>query len=314
MTRPLLGAACAALLLGLGACDDLPPSRSLQPQARPAAATVPTAPSTASQDLVRYYAAVQRNQLAQGLMRTGGGGPDTPFTADDLVRDFINIAFFTEYGRGSVLSVRGSPDPGQLNRWNGPVRIGTEFGPSVPAERRDKDRAVINAYAGRLARVTGHDIAPVSGGANFHVFVVSSDDKEFFLNRLRQLKLRLSDADLRHLGSLDRSTYCLVVTFANALSPNLHTRAITMIRAEQPDLMRLACVHEEIAQGLGLPNDSPYARPSIFNDDDEFALLTTHDEMLLRMLYDPRLKPGMSAERATPVARIIARELMGATL
>ena len=25
---------------------------------------------------------------------------------------------------------------------------------------------------------------------------------------------------------------------------------------------------------MGLPNDSPDARPSIFNDDEEFALLT----------------------------------------
>ncbi len=40
----------------------------------------------------------------------------------------------------------------------------------------------------------------------------------------------------------------------------------------------------EIAQGLGLPNDSPTARPTIFNDDEEFALLTRQDEMMLRML------------------------------
>jgi hypothetical protein len=44
-----------------------------------------------------------------------------------------------------------------------------------------------------------------------------------------------------------------------------------VIRAEHPDLLRLSCLHEEIAQGLGLPNDSPRARPSIFNDDEEFA-------------------------------------------
>ena len=86
------------------------------------------------------------------------------------------------------------------------------------------------------------------------------------------------------------------------------------MRAEQPDLMRLSCIHEEIAQGLGLPNDSPRARPSIFNDDDEFALLTSHDEKLLTMLYDPRLKPGMTAQEAAPVVRIIARELMGQSL
>ena len=58
-----------------------------------------------------------------------------------------------------------------------------------------------------------------------------------------------------------------------------------------------------------LANDSRNARPSIFNDDDEFSLLTNHDELLLKMLYDPRLEPGMTAREAEPITRIIAREL-----
>ena len=62
-------------------------------------------------------------------------------------------------------------------------------------------------------------------------------------------------------------------------------------------------MHEELAQGLGLANDSPAARPSIFNDDDEFALLTRHDEILLELLYDPALKPGMTPDEARPILR-----------
>ena len=96
--------------------------------------------------------------------------------------------------------------------------------------------------------------------------------------------------------------------------PAAYRGAIAVIRAEQPDLMRLSCIHEEIAQGLGLANDSPYARPSIFNDDDEFALLTSHDEMLLAMLYDPRLEIGMRIDEARPTLRILAREATGEDL
>ena len=62
---------------------------------------------------------------------------------------------------------------------------------------------------------------------------------------------------------------------------------------------------------MGLANDSPQARPSIFNDDEEFGLLTSHDELLLRMLYDPRFEAGMSAAEAAPIAREIATELLG---
>ena len=58
-----------------------------------------------------------------------------------------------------------------------------------------------------------------------------------------------------------------------------------------------------------MANDSPRARPSIFNDDEEFALLTPHDELLLEMLYDDRFQPGMTIDEAAPIARVIAAEL-----
>ena len=64
-------------------------------------------------------------------------------------------------------------------------------------------------------------------------------------------------------------------------------------------------------QGLGLSNDSPAARPSIFNDDNEFALLTRHDELLLQILYDERLPLGATPSEARPIVNIIASELLG---
>jgi hypothetical protein len=91
----------------------------------------------------------------------------------------------------------------------------------------------------------------------------------------------------------------------------IYTRAFAVVRAEHPDLLRLSCLHEEIAQGLGLPNDSPRARPSIFNDDEEFALLTGMDEDMLRILYNPALRPGMSEDEARPIIRDLATQLVG---
>ena len=90
-----------------------------------------------------------------------------------------------------------------------------------------------------------------------------------------------------------------------------YVQAVAVVRAELPDALRLSCYHEELAQGLGLANDSPRARPSIFNDDEEFAWLTKMDEKLLRILYDPRLRPGMTEAEAGPLVETIAAELMG---
>ena len=111
------------------------------------------------------------------------------------------------------------------------------------------------------------------------------------------------------MRNMRRDTYCAVAAYAAGDNPNVYTAAVAVIRSENPGLLRLSCIHEELAQGLGLANDSPAARPSIFNDDDEFALLTKHDELLLKMLYDKRLRPGMTAEQVNPITRIIAREL-----
>ncbi len=305
-----------ALLMGaISGCEEIGLKSSLVPQARPAnLQTGPkvTEPSAESRALARHYQRIQDDLLTRGLLRRDGGGPDTPFSADDLARNFETIAFFDEYSRGGVDSAEGA-----LSRWVAPVRIGVEFGASVPLDQRAQDMEAVTAYAARLGRVTGHPIAPVENlenKANFHVFIAGKDDGAFVQNRLKQLVPQISATELALFRDVPRSFYCLVVSVSDRNSARGYTRAVALIRAEHPDLMRLSCIHEELAQGLGLPNDSPQARPSIFNDDDEFALLTSHDELLLQLLYDPRLTPGMTAAQARPVTRIIARELMGQTL
>lgn len=310
---PLTG---LTLALGLAGCDLLGPTPTIAPQSRPAGmiAPDPVTRSPDSQALARYYAALQNDLLTRGLLRTDGGGPDAQFSPDDLARNFETIAFFDEYSRGSATPLRRPGESGQLSRWNAPVRISTEFGASVSLEQRKKDQASVSGYATRLARITGHPISSVRGNGNFHVFVAGEDDSEFVQTRLRQLVPNISQVELGLFANLPRSYYCLVVAVSEARATQTYTRAVALIRAEHPDLVRLSCIHEEIAQGLGLPNDSPRARPSIFNDDDEFALLTHHDELLLKMLYDPRLKPGMTADQARPVVQIIVRELLGQAL
>ncbi len=307
-----------AAALALVGCEEMGVKTSPTPQARPASlqppAVAPVEPSAASRDLARYYTRVQNDLLTRGLLRTDGGGPDTPFSADDLARNFETIAFYDEYTTGSGVSARNNGGSGRLSRWNGPVRVQTEFGASVPQERRAIDAARIDAYAKRLAAITDHPITSVARNGNFHVFVVGEDDSAFLQERLVQLIPSISPTELDLFGNLPRSFYCLVVAVSGSRTPYQYTRAIALIRAEHPDLVRQSCIHEEMAQGLGLPNDSPSARPSIFNDDDEFALLTSQDELLLKMLYDPRLKLGMTADEARPVARIIARDLMGQPL
>ena len=286
---------------------------SLKPQARPAAPAAapvvarPTSERSAS--LRSYFAQVEQAQLSQGLLRQDGGGVDTPFTADVLARNFEQIAFFNEYD-GSFSGAGGSSP---LNRWEAPIRMSVLFGDSIPPSQKRSDMASIRSYAARLAQVTGH---PVSLGnrPNFIVVVADEDDRDAVLAEAAARVPGISRSSLTSVRDMPRDTYCLVAAYATGENASVYTAALVVVRAENPDLLRLSCIHEELAQGMGLSNDSPDARPSIFNDDDEFALLTRHDELLLKMLYDERLRPGMSAEDARPITRIIARELTGGPL
>ena len=50
--------------------------------------------SEAAQDLARYYARLEQRLILRGLLRTMGDGPGTPFSNENLFRDFLNLAFF----------------------------------------------------------------------------------------------------------------------------------------------------------------------------------------------------------------------------
>ncbi|HEY9039277.1 MAG TPA: DUF2927 domain-containing protein [Roseovarius sp.] len=312
----LKASAGAALLAALAACTDMPPPTAAPSQARPSAMRPPvpksdSPPSERSHALAAHYTRVEASLVGQGLLRTDGGGPDTPYTDTDILRNFEQIAFHDEYERDRGLA-RSDGRPGRLRKWTGPVRMSVEFGASVPKDQRTIDQRLVAGYAARLARVTGHPISAGAGpDANFNVLFMGEDDRAQTIARIRQLVPNINQSSINLFEALPRSIHCLVVAFSDNNNDHTYRRAIALIRAEHPSLLRKSCIHEELAQGLGLANDSPRARPSIFNDDDEFALLTTQDEELLRLLYSPRLKPGMSIEEARPILMQLIAERRG---
>jgi len=307
--RHMTSLACAFALAG---CVTTPPVATKAPTApaRPAPAVVqPPPPSAASEAVRQHFAQVQMELLSNGLLRTDGGGSDTPFNDRMLAENFIRIALYDEYTRGPNGPVQRQTES-SLRRWQDPVRIGLRFGASVGAERRATDTARISSYVSRLAQITGHPIALNDANPNFYVHMVNEDERRAIGPALRAALPGLTAGEVTGITNMSLSTYCLVYAMSDGTSGR-YIRAFAVIRAEHPDLLRLSCIHEEIAQGLGLANDSPRARPSIFNDDEEFALLTGQDEMMLRLLYNPALTPGMTEAQARPTIFTLARALMG---
>ncbi|MEO0863234.1 MAG: DUF2927 domain-containing protein [Pseudomonadota bacterium] len=226
-----------------------------------------------------------------------------------MAATFTAVAFAREFSDQGDALVRREGES-ILHRWSQPVQIEPIFGPSVNEMQRADDRATLGRLAKRLERATRHPVGLVERGGNFRVLVVSEDERRAIGPTLQRLMPEIRQREIDVIEGLNPANYCVVVA-SDPGDDGVLTRAVAVIRAELPPRLRMSCFHEEIAQGLGLSNDSARARPSIFNDDDEFGRLTSMDEDMLRMLYDLRLKPGMGAAEAAPSVREIAATQTG---
>lgn len=291
------------------ACTNMP--KEAPPPTQPSRPVTPTPkpPSAESIALRSYYARVERDLVGQGLLRTDGGGNDTPITARMLADNFVRIALFDEYANQNGRFVARA-SASRLRRWEGPIRMGVIFGENTPPNKRNIDQRQIADYTARLSRLTNVPIRLTNANTNFDVLFLNEDERRASAPLLQQLVPGISKSAINTIVELPKSTFCLVFAFSEGTS-DVYTRALAVVRTEHPDRLRQSCIHEELAQAMGLANDSPDARPSVFNDDEEFGLLTRHDEILLRILYDPRLKSGMTTSDARPIVETIAHEMIG---
>lgn len=304
--RHRIGGLALLSLLALGGCVDSGAPLPVTPAAAPSAP--PAEPDAATGAAQAYYGKIEDFYLSTDRLRTDRGGTDAPFGASELARNVLVIAFHEEFSsRGGALVARSREV--RLQRWAGPVRIALSFGASVPEPQRRKDRAEVTMLAARLAGLTRLSVTLTESDPNFLILVENPTDRPTIGTRIRGFLPGAPAAAVQSAAALKPDVYCTVLSSMPGRT-RTYDRALAVIRGELPDLLRRSCLHEEIVQGFGLINDSPRARPSIFNDDEEYALLTRQDELMLRILYDPRLSPGMTLAEARPIVETIAAELM----
>ena len=85
--------------------------------------------SVAQSELMERLSRFEQSQLSRGLMRTDGGGPDTPFDMHDILRHFQDIAFYDEYD--ATIGFTRISKASHLEKWTTPVRFNPVFGKSV---------------------------------------------------------------------------------------------------------------------------------------------------------------------------------------
>jgi hypothetical protein len=198
---------------------------------------------------------------------------------------FHDVVLKHEYGAAG-----GQP----LVRWEVPVHMAVHFGATVPQKNRDIDMVSIRKVVGIVGRASNHPVMLTRGNPNFHVFVVTEEELRN-LGPTLQATAGLSEYSARAITRLQPNTNCLVVAEPEQDKSRGYRSAVAVIRADLPAQGRESCFYEEIAQGMGLPNDCKI-RATIFNDDNEFARFTEMDLQLLRITYDRRLRSGMEPD------------------
>ena len=287
----------AALILSLSGCAELANiKRGAEDANKPAFA------AETSRQLRQRYDHLATGLIAQGLLRTDAGSNSPRATPKALTELFNSLAFYDEYESSSGFQP-AQATPTALSKWQRPVKINLHFGPSLSPETRVKDTQFLSDYATQLSDITRHPIELTTELGNFHVVVVDEVHRMNMVQNLRKKDVLVPPNIQQVIQRMPADIHCMVLTFSARHSPHIHEQALAVIRAEHPPMLKKACFHEEIAQGLGLHNDNPAAHPSIFNDDDEFAFLTNQDALLLRLLYDPRLPASIELQEAQPLLK-----------
>ena len=258
--------------------------------------------------LGKYYSLLEERKTSLGLLRQDGGGADTPFDVDDIVEAFEQLAFYNEYDIDKNKLLPNS-NAVSLAKWKSNTNISVRFGRSVDEKQKDKDLKEINSLISNLSKITNHKIKISQQNVNMYVVVAKQKEIKDLISEIGLKRPEFDPKRIPIITLLPKDIHCMAMTSMSSEPNSAISSALVIIRSELPTIMRKACIHEEIAQSLGLTNDSHFARPSIFNDDDEFATLTKFDEILLQILYDNRLYPGISEKEASQLVRQIANEI-----
>jgi hypothetical protein len=222
-----------------------------------------------------------------------------PFSAaaGELPTDSAILDAFGKIAFGNEFVPEADP---RLQKWTQPIRWRSyEYVPLV-----ENERAFLERHIARLARLSGHDFAPAPTWpeSNFIVLFVSEDRYEATIERYiapnrRHLLARL--AQTACLGLLRHHRVTFEIELAVAIIPVERARARGLVQS---------CIAEETTQVLGLLNDVEIPG-TLFNDSGDARDLTPLDEMLVRLLYEPRLKSGMRRNEALAAARTVLPKL-----
>jgi hypothetical protein len=200
----------------------------------------------------------------------------TSFSNDEIMDGFFKIAFGAELQLGKRVE--------RIRKFDEPVRV------FVFDQGEHKRRAEIAAIIADIrARVDHLDLAMTDDlrAANFVVMLVRKRDLKrtirsvYGRDKAKQIERSLNPQCLSGFGKDERYR----IRHAEVILP-----------ADADDFIFYDCAYEELLQALGPINDDRSVPWTMFNDDVQMGFFDIYDQYLLDILYDPRIRPGMTKE------------------
>jgi len=206
------------------------------------------------------------------------------FSTEELLAGFEKTVFGLEYRSWSWR-------PYQVKKFTRPVRFYVHNLSS--RDRKQTVHRFIREIGHRIGGLTT-DLAADPAAANFEVYVVDRAQYE-----------RVVKKDIYKNDRAKVPGRCLVrvVSGRNGIK-----RSAAVIVSDEGEFLFKRCLVEELLQGLGPMNDDEDLIHSVFNDSSRHSRFTVFDQIILNMLYDPRIKPGMSMKQTKQILPLVLRD------
>ena len=208
------------------------------------------------------------------------------FTDGQIVEGFFKTAFGAEY------HLAGRVD--RIRKYQRPVRV---FADGNGAERKAQLAKVVAEISRRVQHL---DIAMAESSESANVIVKLVRDRDLH----RTISTFYGSARAREIKtSLDPQ--CLSGFRKNDNYEIEHSDVILTV--DNGDFTFLDCAYEELLQSLGPINDTTSVPWTMFNDNVSMGFFDIYDQYILNLLYDPRIKAGMTvAEVKTVLPEVLA--------
>jgi len=197
------------------------------------------------------------------------------FTDAEIAEGLFKTTF------GAELRLRGRTDV--IRKYEAPVRVFIES--RAKPDRRTDVAAVIDDIRRRIDHL---DIAVTDDrdAANFFVTLVRDRDLARTVRKMygRDKAKRIARLDPQCLSGFRKDDSFRIM------------QSNVLLVVDAGDFIFYDCAYEELLQALGPINDTDVPW-TMFNDDVQMGFFDVYDQYILNILYDPRIRPGMTRDQ-----------------